>query len=298
MNRGGAEFSRMTGEGNPRDIKVLMYHRVVDSVEEHMAQSDLCIHTDAMRQHFVLLERWGFTAITFEDFRLFQKGELNLPKKPVIITFDDGYVDTYELAFPLLQEFGMKAVVFVLGDRQIRSNTWDKLPAVHGEHLMTDEQVIELHSEGFEIGSHTMTHAKLPLLSHDEAWDEISRSRMRLEILLNAPVQTFAFPYGYLNDQLKQMLRDAGYTIGCATHTGPPAFGNDLFEIRRILMPPDTDYLGLAMRLLAPYEYYAWMRSQLKHVILGKDFNPCDDDVQQSSILRRFLRQKRTDGQK
>jgi len=298
MNRGGVEFANMTGEGNPRDIKVLMYHRVVDSVEEHMAQSDLCIHTDAMRQHFVLLERWGFTAITFEDFRLFQKGEMNLPKKPVIITFDDGYVDTYELAFPLLQEFGMKAVVFVLGDRQIRSNTWDKLPAVHGEHLMTDEQVIELHSEGFEIGSHTMTHAKLPLLSHDEAWDEISRSRMRLEILLNAPVQTFAFPYGYLNDQLKQMLRDAGYTIGCGTHTGPPAFGTDLFEIRRILMPPDTDYVGLAMRLLAPYEYYAWMRSQLKHFILGKDFNPCDDDVQQSSILRRILRQKRADGQK
>jgi len=296
MNQGGAVVTRMSGEGNPRDIKVLMYHRVVDSVEEHMSQSDLCIHTEALRQHLALLERWGFTAITFEDFRLFQKGEMNLPKKPVIITFDDGYVDTYELAFPLLQEFGMKAVIFVLGDRQITTNTWDKLPAVHGERLMNDEQVIELHTEGFEIGSHTMTHAKLPLLPHDQAWDEISRSRMRLEILLNAPVQTFAFPYGFVSEDVKKMLQDAGYTIGCATHSGPAAFGTDLFEIRRILMPPNTDIVGLALRLLAPYEYYAWMRSQMKKMLLGKHYNPCDDDLNNSGYVRRLIRRRRTDG--
>ena len=95
-------------------VKVLMYHRVV----EDKAISDAhwsCVYVEDFRRQLELLDRWGFTAITFEDYRLFQSGELNLPKKPVILTFDDGYLDTYTVVFPVLQEYGVKAVVFVLG---------------------------------------------------------------------------------------------------------------------------------------------------------------------------------------
>ena len=239
------------------------------------------------RYHLTLLERWGFTAITFDDYRLYQSGELNLPKKPVIITFDDGYVDTYEAAFPLLQEFGMKAVVFALGDRTIKANTWDTHSSIPVGPLMNDEQIIELHSAGFEIGSHTMTHAKLPLLSHEHAWDEISRSRMRLEILLNAPVRTFAFPYGFVNEETKKMLPDAGYSIGCATHSGPPVFDSDLFEVRRTLMPASADVVKIGLRMLTPFEYYSWARWKAKTAITGKDFIPCDDEPHFSFKLFR-----------
>src|ERR1043165_973668 len=93
-------------QGNPRLIKVLMYHRITDSVE--LARSNwTCVHVDDFRRQLMLLNKWGFSAITFEDYRLFCKGEIALPKRPVIITFDDGYLDTSALAFPILQEFGM-----------------------------------------------------------------------------------------------------------------------------------------------------------------------------------------------
>jgi len=286
MNQTEASILNNPGLGNPKKIKVIMYHRVVDAISLSLSYPELCIHVDAFRHHLSLLERWGFTAITFDDYRLFQSGELNLPKKPVIITFDDGYVDTYEAAFPILQEFGMKAVVFALGDRQLKANTWDLNSSIPVGPLMSDEQIIELHATGFEIGSHTMTHARLSQLSHEQAWDEISRSRMRLEILLNAPVRTFAFPYGSVTEDTKKMLPDAGYSIGCASHSGPPVFGSDHFEVRRTLMPGLGDTVNIGIRMLMPYEYYSWARWKTKLAIFGKDGVSSDDEPR--SFLKLF----------
>lgn len=261
--------SKQHGEGNPQKIKVLMYHRVVDTVSLSIGYPEMCIHINDFRQHLSLLERWGFTAITFNDYRLFQAGEINLPKKPVIITFDDGYEDNYECAFPVLQEFGMKAVFFVLGDRQVKANTWDKYSSIPIGPLMPEEHILELHRSGFEIGSHSMTHPELSHLPREKAWDEISRSRQLLEILLNAPIQTFAFPYGLANSTTKKMVEDAGYTLGCATYSGPPIFGSDLFEIRRTLMPGNLDTIGLGLRLLMPYEYFSWIKWKIKMLLTG-----------------------------
>lgn len=259
MNNG-----KKMSEGNPHKIKVLMYHRIVGTESLSYSYPQLCTHANEFRNHLSILERLGFTPITFEDYRLFQEGALNLPKKPIIITFDDGYLDTYENAFPLLQEFGMKAVIFVLGDRQIKENTWDKPSGLPLAPLVNEQQILEMHSAGIEIGSHSMTHAKLPSLPRDQAWDEVSRSRMLLEILLNAPVRTFAFPYGLVDNTTKTMLSDAGYTIGCATYTGPPTFDEDSFEIRRIFLPAGMDTINFALRLITPYGYYAWLKWKIK----------------------------------
>ena len=196
-------------EGNPNKIKVLMYHRIVDAVSLSYSYPKMCIHIEEFRRHLSLLERWGFSSITFDDYRLFKAGEINLPKKPVIITFDDGYVDTYELAFPALKEYGMKAVVFVVGDRSLATSVWDEAYGLPTAQLMPEQQILELHRYGFEIGSHSMTHAQLPHIAREKAWEEISRSRMLLEILLNAPVRTFAFPYGLASPTTKKMLEDA-----------------------------------------------------------------------------------------
>jgi len=288
MNQNEMGILNNPGEGNPQKIKVVMYHRVVDAISLSLSYPELCIHVDAFRHHLSLFERWGFTAITFDDYRLFQSGELNLPKKPVIITFDDGYSDTYESAFPILQEFGMKAVVFAMGDRQIKANTWDLHSSIPVGPLMNDKQIIELHAAGFEIGSHTMTHPRLQQLSHEQAWDEISRSRMRLEILLNAPVRTFAFPFGSVTEDTKKMLPDAGYSIGCATHSGPPVFGSDHFEIRRTLMSGSMDTINIALRMLTLYEYYSWARWKTKMAIIGKDGVSSDDESR--SLFKLFRR--------
>lgn len=243
-------------------IKVLMYHRIVDDVV--LSESSwLCLHKDTFRRHLELIERHGFTPITLRDYCLSLRSELVLPKRPIIITFDDGYLDTYEHAFPLLQEFGMKAVIFVLGDQSIRTNRWDEVNGSASVPLMDGQQIVEMHTNGFEIGSHSMTHAKLTEVSRDQLWEEVSRSRMILEILLNSPVQSFSYPYGLVNKTVERAVTDAGYSLGCSVFSGPPSFETEPFQIRRIEIRNSTTAFRFVTRILSPYPYYSWFRWKL-----------------------------------
>ena len=245
--------------GNPGKIKVLMYHRVVN--DEVLSNSSwLCLHTLAFRRHLELIEKFGYTPITLRDYQLYLLGELFLPKKPIIITFDDGYCDTYENAFPLLQEFGMKCVVFVLGDRSIRTNRWDEQNGAASAPLMGDHQILEMHAAGFEIGSHSMTHARLTEIPRDVLWEEVSRSRISLEILLNSPVHSFSYPYGLVNKSIEQVVSDAGYAFACSVYTGPATFGLRPHWIRRIEIRNTAGALAFSSRILLPYPHYAWLR--------------------------------------
>lgn len=242
---------RMNGELN---IKVLMYHRIVTD----RALSDrhwFCVHVNDFERQLGLLDRWGFSAITFEDYRLYRRGELDLPRRSVILTFDDGYLDTYEVAFPVMKKFRMKGVVFALGERRIRTNVWDEHIGLPSAPLMEGHHLVELHMEGFEIGAHTMTHADLMSLTEDAVWKEVTRSRMLLEILLNDRVLTFSYPFGSTDGRIKSIVANAGYDFACAGEAGPAVFGADPLEIKRIKISNSTGTIGLALRVLAPFEY-------------------------------------------
>ncbi len=249
------------------NLKVLIYHRILDDPQTCNEERAMCVQTDEFRNQLALLERWGFTTITFHDYRLYLEGALNLPRKPIILTFDDGYDDIYRNAFPLLQEFGMKAVVFAIADSQIKTNTWDAFNGGPSRPLMNPQQILELHTAGFEIGSHSLSHPDLSSVSKEIVWEEISRSRMLLEILLNAHVESFAYPYGLTTESVKRMVADAGYTTGCGVYSGPARFGEDPFDIRRILITNGIGTLGFALRVLSPYEYYGWFKWKLKKFI-------------------------------
>lgn len=177
-----------------KKIRVLMYHRILPRGVTAYG-NELFLDKEMFRQQLALLDRWGYTAITFQDYHLILEGQLDFPRKPVILTFDDGYLDMFENAYPLLEEYGMRAVVFVLADRTIRTNTWEPHHAASKAPLMNEQQILELHEAGFEIASHGLTHEDLSSLPADRAWEEISRSRMLLEILINAPVYSFAYPF-------------------------------------------------------------------------------------------------------
>jgi peptidoglycan/xylan/chitin deacetylase (PgdA/CDA1 family) len=261
----------------PRKIKVLMYHRIVD--DEHLSREYplTCIYAEEFRRQLKLLDRSGFTTVNFQDYKLSLEEELGFPKKPVIITFDDGYLDTYEVAFPLLQDFGMKAVIFVLGDRRVKSSIWNQEYGLPVAPLMEDQHIVEMHIAGFEIGSHSMSHADLVSLPEETAWEEISRSRVLLEILLNTPVLTFAYPYGSLDATTKKLVADAGYAFGCSTYTGPATFGLEKYEIRRILVPHSPTPLGFATRLLTPFERYQWIRTKTVQRVFGSRLKYVND---------------------
>jgi len=240
-----------------------MYHRIVSN----KAYSDTnwtCVQAGTFRRQMELVERLGFTPITLFDYLCYLDGAFRLPRKPIVITFDDGYQDTYENAFPILDELGMKAVVFVLGNRDIKTNRWDHEEGYSAAPLMTDEQVIEMSQAGYEIGAHSLTHPRLTLIDKRDAWEEIARSRMSLEIILNSPVSSFSYPYGALTTEIKNMVTEAGYKLACGVFSGPARFGEDLFEIRRLAIPGTLSLVGFASRLLLPHQRMEWIRWKIK----------------------------------
>jgi peptidoglycan/xylan/chitin deacetylase (PgdA/CDA1 family) len=252
------------GDGDPRQIRVLIYHRVRRK-DESSDPTGIAVSDTTFHRQMELLDRWGYISITFDDYRLFLEGKLNLPKRCVIITFDDAYEDIYIHAYPILKKFGMKAVVFVVGDLSITSNVWDENKGGKLQ-LLNMQQLLELHVAGFEIGSHTLSHPNLTLLTKGKAWQEIVRSRMMLEILLNAKVRSFAYPYGLLNDALKKMVADAGYDIGCGAYTGPPFFGMDYFDVRRIKVLDTSNRVKFWIQMHPMYSIYRWMYWTAKNI--------------------------------
>lgn len=248
-------------------LKVLMYHRIVEDrdLSDHC---ELCVHIHEFRNHLEILGHLGYTPVTFKDLHLFRQGEILLPKKPIIITFDDGYLDTYSRAYPLLKEYGMRAVIFVLGNRSLQTNIWDQEdPGIPMAPLMKDHHVKELHEKGFEIGAHSLSHNDLQKLSAEEVRVEINSSKLILESMIDSPVYSFSYPFGSVNALTKRVVSECGFEFGCSVYTGPAKFGTDLHEIRRLTINNTTNAAGLVMRLKAPFEYAEWMWWKSKDVL-------------------------------
>lgn len=250
--------------GLPEGLKVLMYHRIVDD-KDLADKSRLCVHTGVFRNHLAMLTKLGFTPVTFRDIKLFMDGEIRLPKKPVVITFDDGYLDTYNKARPLLIEFGMRAVIFVLGDRNLIDNVWDKPNSnVPVAPLMRDYHIKELHEKGFEIGAHSVNHSDLRKKTWKEVYSEVKKSKLILESILGSPVLSFAYPYGSVNSKVKQITKECGFYFACSVYSGPATFGKDLFEIRRLTITNSATAGNFFLRLKTPYEYAEWLWWKIK----------------------------------
>jgi peptidoglycan/xylan/chitin deacetylase (PgdA/CDA1 family) len=246
-----------------RNIKILMYHRIVekqmkDTVNEHA----VCV--DDFRNQLKMLEILNFTPITFMDYKLYLEDKLTLPKNPIILTFDDGYLDTFELAIPALIEFDMRAVIFVMGDRTLKTANWDE---EDGGELMTNDQVLTASSMGFEIGAHSMNHKVLTELSEIELREEIMDSLKSIESVLGKRIQSFAYPYGCTDKRVNRVTRECGFTFGCGVYTGPPAFGDDFFDFRRLAINKRTSFFRFLIYLLTPYQYVEWIYAKGKNQV-------------------------------
>lgn len=245
-------------------IKVLMYHRVVRE-KPRKEPRWMYVTLAEFRRQMKILERLNFTPITFSDYRLWLEKRLTLPRKPIILTFDDGYLDTWELAIPVLKEFGMRAVIFVLGDRHLRSARWDEREGEEPLPLMNDDQIRAASSWGFEIGSHGMSHRPLARLDDREIRYEIHDSKRILESLLGEEVCTISYPYGNTDQRVIAETERAGYSFGCGVFSGPPRFGDHSLDFRRIAVNPGKGAFRFLIQVTTPYEYAEWAWSRMNN---------------------------------
>jgi len=246
-----------------RRIPVLMYHRIVEQPAVE-SRHGTWVTAERLAAQLDALVRRRFTTVTFREYADYLAGGAPLPRKPILLTFDDGYADNYTLAMPLLRERGMKAVVFLIGDARITTNAWD---AAEGEPvlpLLTRAQVREMAAQGVEFGSHTRSHARLAGLAADRLRVEVAGSKRAVEERAGAPALALCYPWGAVDAAAKQAVADAGYAFGVASDSGPLRIGDDLYEIRRTQIFPSTTAFGFWKKTSAWYLGYRQLMKRLK----------------------------------
>ena len=240
-----------------------MYHRVLAEEPEKESRWHY-VTVPEFKKQMNLIDRLGYTPITFSDYQLFVEGKLTLPSKPIIITFDDGYLDTLENAIPVLLELNMRAVIFVMGDRELKSARWDELNDFDTCPLMSDEQIRAVQKMGFEIGAHSLDHFPLTGLPEKQILHEVTKSKEAIENVLEQPIQTFSYPYGSVDERVEKIVSDSGFLFACGVYSGSAKFSQSMMDFRRLAINHDTSMLKFLFTLLLPYQYIEWLYFRLK----------------------------------
>lgn len=244
------------------EVPILMYHRVVNSTEEGGVHGTY-VTVKQFEDHMEILRKLDYEVITFSDLVLRER--FSDGKKKVILTFDDGYVDNYRYAFPVLKKYGYRAVIYLVS--HLDYNKWDvenpKNPEKRFE-LMNELQLREMLDYGIEFGGHTKTHPRLSALEHEEARKEIFESKLSTEEKLGLELVSFAYPYGDLNEEVKELVKEAGYRYGVATDSGPVCISEDLYQIRRIGIFPNISKHGFKRKINGNYNFIKIKREEKK----------------------------------
>ena len=250
----------------PEFMPVLMYHKIPDL--PIATKHQIYVTKDNFVKHLAYFKSHRLTPITFADYLQFARGERPLrefPARPIVLTFDDGYLDNYTNLLPLMREYGYQGVLYLLGDFSVRHNQWDLAadPTEPRAAIMDEAQKREFVAAGWEIGAHTMSHPRLTTLPLPDAAAEIQRSKASLEAALQTEVVSFAYPYGDLNEGLKGAVRVAGFAFGVATDTGGLHLEDDRMQVFRINMFPHETSSSLFKKTSVWYrKYYRWKRGK------------------------------------
>lgn len=198
-------------------IPVLNYHLV-----NKQKLNALSITPEQFDEQMAYLHKNGYTTISPDQLLDYLQDNKPLPEKPILITFDDGYEDTYTEAYPILQKYNFTATVFLVTDY------------VDSERYITWEQVKEMNTNGFTFGSHTLSHVSLAKISNEEAEHQLVKSREAIEWRIKKPVKYFAHPGGFYKAETGQLLQKSGYRAGFTVNLGRAQAGSDVFAIKRI----------------------------------------------------------------
>lgn len=191
-------------------VPILMFHYVeyVQDPKDTIRKS-LSITPATFDMQLQTLTQAGYTFLNTRDLLDISFGKKQLPQKPIMLTFDDGYRDFYTDAYPILKKYNAKAIAYIVPGFINKPNN------------LTKSQLDEIIKDGLvEIGAHTMNHTYLRGMSKDRATTEVVSSKIYLEKEVGKPVLTFAYPYGAFDIQAVQIVKDAGFIDAVSTIAG------------------------------------------------------------------------------
>ena len=230
----GAQATKPVVDQNAQVI-IFGYHRFVDKLRH----PDTEITPQDFEKQMQMLKDKGITVIGMQDFLAWRRGEKSIPPRAAVISFDDGWKSQYEVAWPIMKKFGYTFTMFIYTEG-VRGGKFG------GGEAMTWEQLADMRDAGIDIEGHTATHqdlrrpfdkvAKKRLSPPEyEEWlqNEIVGSKQLLEQRLGIKVNCFAVPYGFYNQHIKDIARNAGFEAIFTTYGQPITFRASLDSLGR-----------------------------------------------------------------
>lgn len=207
-------------------VPILLYHRIDTSP----INSRYYVPPEKFEAQMKLLHDWGYTSITASMLIEAITEGAELPPRPFLLTIDDGNLDNYTNAFPIMKKYGFTGTLYLVGNY------------IGAENYMSVEQVLEMHNAGWEVGSHSLNHLDLTKIGSDRARDEVIRSKKVLEEMLGIPVLTFAYPFGAYNAAAMDYVKTAGYSgaMGASGYTPSQGLWN-LYYLQRVEIKGSED---------------------------------------------------------
>ncbi|MBB4521224.1 UNVERIFIED_ORG: peptidoglycan/xylan/chitin deacetylase (PgdA/CDA1 family)/GT2 family glycosyltransferase [Rhizobium sophorae] len=212
-------------------VPILMYHRIAE--EGPAALQRFRTPPEIFRKQMQFLRRQGYYSVTAQNLANLLRSGKPIQGRPVMLSFDDAYLDFLTDAFPILAENDFSADVFVVTDKVGGRSDWD---AAYGEPapLMSWSHIQELHQKGISFGSHLASHTPASAMDNEALLDEAMRSRNALQSRLGSSVESIALPYGGTDFRVPGVLALAGYGIGFTTRPAKATFSDNLFGLPRL----------------------------------------------------------------
>lgn len=198
-------------------VPVLYYHSVNKN-----ADNEVTITPDALEEQLNYIHDNNYVTITIKELYEHLKNSAPIPEKSILITFDDGYMNNYTEAFPMLKKLNMKATIFCVGN------------SLDGSYYLSQDALKEMSDYGIDIQCHTVNHVHLDTLSYEEQLSELRRSKEIIEKITEKEVLSVAYPFGDYNSETIKAAKEAGYKLAFTTHLGLADRNDNIYELDRI----------------------------------------------------------------
>jgi peptidoglycan/xylan/chitin deacetylase (PgdA/CDA1 family) len=227
-------------------VLILLYHKI-DRIRNPKYR-DLFVSPEAFEKQIAFLHARDYSFLTAKDLIDFIETDRSFPIKNVFVTFDDGYLDAFNNALPVLQRYKAKGTIFLTTEFIGKNMKWNE----QENFFLGPELIYEMEKQGIDFGSHSLTHPSLPSISPEEIQAEVSESKSKLEALLNHSVDIFSYPFGSYNETIKKVVLESGYKCACSLHRGINTKVTDPFALRR--MKPSNSFLQFLLLIhIAPF---------------------------------------------
>jgi peptidoglycan/xylan/chitin deacetylase (PgdA/CDA1 family) len=203
------------------EIPILVYHHVVPGGGSPV----LYVTPSGFEQQLRYLQSNGYQSISFADLANCLEYGASLPERPVILSFDDGWENQYQYAFPLLQKYGFTGTFYVVSGY------------IDHQNFMTTEQLKAMMAAGMAIGGHSHTHPALAGIGSGRLKDEVTGSKAWLEDRLGTVIDTFAYPYGSYSSATVAAVKAAGYRTARTVDDGTRAALDNIATLPAVIFP-------------------------------------------------------------